>query len=116
MADPNSNYTRFFIKDLNGYLFYHLPQTRVDWFTWECDMCDREAEHETMLFQDGDSYWSLYCPCEYVNIDALVNFFVEKTMDAKELEEKHKIFVKKSFGSEPDKGPWISMRPDAGKL
>ena len=65
MADPNSNYTRFFIKNVNGYLLYHLPQTDVDWYTWECDMCDRETERDTMLFQDGESYWSLICYSGY---------------------------------------------------
>ena len=37
-------------------------------------------------------------------------------IDEKELEEKFKIVVKRSFSSEPDTGPWISTRPDAGKL
>ena len=116
MADPNSNYTRFFIKDINGYLLYHLPQTRVDWFTWECDMCDRNSEHETMLFQDGETYWSLIWYSGSLDIDAMVKFFVERSIDEKELEDKYKIIVRRSFSSEPDTGPWISTRPDAGKL
>lgn len=116
MADPNSNYTRFFIKNVNGYLLYHLPQTDVDWYTWECDMCDRETERDTMLFQDGESYWSLICYSGYLRIDALVKFFVERSIDEKELEDKYKIVVRRSFSSEPDTGPWISTSPDAGKL
>ena len=77
MADPNSNYTRFFIKNVNGYLLYNLPQTDVDWYTWECGMCDRETEQDTMLFQDGDTYWSLTWYSGSLDIDAMVKFFVE---------------------------------------
>ena len=116
MVEPNSNYTRFFIKDVNGYLLYQLPQTRIDWFTWECDMCDRESEHLTILFQDGDTYWSLDWFTIPLNIEALVGYFVEKNIDTKELLEKHKILIKRSVGSEPDKGPWYFARPKPANL
>lgn len=114
--NPNSNYTGYFIKNINGYLLYNLPQPDGDWYIWEVDVCIRESEQDTILFQDGESYWSLSWDGVSIEIDALVKFFVERSIDEKDLEDKYKIFVRRSFSSEPDTGPWIPMRPDAGKL
>ena len=110
------DYTRFFIKDVNGYCLYQLPQTEIDWYTWECDMCDRDSEHDLILFKDGDTYWSLDWFSFPLIIGNLVDFFVNKTIDEIELFDKHKILVKRSDGPEPDKGPWYFSRPNAAKL
>ena len=109
------DYTRFFIKDVNGYSLYQLPQTEIDWYTWECDMCDRDSEHDLILFIDGDAYWSFDFFDPAFTMQALVDFFVNKTIDEIELLEKHKILVKRSDGPEPDKGPWYFSRPSAAK-
>ena len=110
------DYTRFFIKDVNGYSLYQLPQTEIDWYTWECDMCDRDSEHDLILFIDGDAYWPFDFFDPAFTMQALVDFFVNKTIDETELLEKHKILVKRSDGPEPDKGPWYFSRPNAAKL
>ena len=83
------DYTRYFIKDVNGYRLYQLPQTEIDWYTWECDMCDRDSEHDLILFKDGDTYWSLDWFSFPLIIGNLVDFFVNKTIDETELLEKH---------------------------
>ena len=46
----------------------------------------------------------------------LSSFFIDKTIDEKELLSKYGIIIKRSFSSEPDKGPWFSARPSPGKL
>ena len=106
---------RYFIKEGNGHLLYHLPKSRYESFHWELDMCDRDSEYDTFFFKDEDSYWSLQWPGN-LDIEALVKFFVEKTINEKDLLDKFKITVKRSFSSEPDTGPWISLSPNAGKL
>ena len=116
MDETNICYTRYFIKEINGYLLYHLPKSRYEWFHWELDMCDRDSDQDTILFQDGNTYWSLIWYSGILNIDALSKFFVEKFIDENQLFEKYKIVVRCSIGSELDKGPWFFTKPDAGKL
>lgn len=116
MDETNTSYTRYFIKDMNGFLLYHLPKPRFEWFHWELDMCDRDSEHFTMLFREGDTYWSLDWYWGSLNMEAVVDFFVEKTIDEKELLRKHGIFVKSGVSSRPDEGPWYFTTHNAANL
>ena len=79
-------------------------------------MCDRDSEHFTMLFRDGDTYWSLDWYWGSLNMEAVVDFFVEKTIDEKELLRKHGIFVKNWVSSRPDEGPWYFTKHNAANL
>ena len=109
------DYTRYFIRDVNGHVLYELPKTKSDWYIWEADMTDRESEKDEILFQDAEGYWSLYWT-GYLYIHALVAFFIDRTIDEKELLSKYRIMIKRSFGPEPDKGPWFSTTPNPEKL
>ena len=110
-----SDWTRFYIRDVNGHRLYELPKTKADWCLWEADICDRDSDKDEILFQDADCYWFL-AHTGYLHIHALVKFFIEKTIDEKELLSKYNIVIKKSVGPEPDKGPWFSTTPNPGKL
>ena len=115
MVAWESDWTRFFIRDVNGHILYKLPETELDWCLWELDMCNRESDKDEILFQDADGYWTLYWT-GYLHIHALVAFFIDKTIDEKELLSKYNILIKRSVGPEPDKGPWFSTTPKPGKL
>ena len=115
MVAWESDWTRFFIRDVNGHILYELPKTEADWYLWDADMTDRDCDKDETLFQDADGYWSLDWE-GYLHIEPLIAFFIDKTIDEKELLSKYKIVIKRSFGPEPDKGPWISARPSPGKL
>ena len=115
MAIPKSDWTRFYIRDVNGHILYELPKTEADWYLWDADISDRDSEKEEILFQDADGYWLLDWKGN-LDIDALVKFFIDKSIDEKELLSKYRIMIKRSFGPEPDKGPWFSTTPSPGKL
>lgn len=61
LSEWNSTYTCFFFHQRRQRILslYHLPQTELDWFTWELDMCDRDSCHFPILFKDGEAYWML---------------------------------------------------------
>ena len=115
MAECESHWTRSYIRDDSGHRLYELPKTEDDWYLWEADITDRGSEKLTILFQDTIGYWSLHWK-GYLHIHALVKFFIDKTIDEKELLNKYKIQIKRSLGPEPDKGPWFSTTPSPGKL
>ena len=74
-----------------------------------------ETLTDEILFKDTVGYWFL-AHTDYLHIHALVAFFIDKSIDEKELLSKYGIIIKRSFSSEPDKGPWFSARPSPGKL
>ena len=74
-----------------------------------------ETLTDEILFKDTVGYW-LFHHTDFVHIHALVKFYIEKSIDEKELLSKYGIIIKRSFSSEPDKGPWFSARPSPGKL
>ena len=115
MAIPKSDWTRFYIRDVNGHRLYELPKTKEDWNLWVADICDRNSEKDEILFQDTVGYW-FFDNTDFIHVHALVKFFIEKSIDEKELLSKYGITIKRSFGPEPDKGPWFSTSPKAGKL
>ena len=115
MVAWESDWTRFFIRDVNGHILYELPKTEADWYLWDADISDRDSDKDEILFQDADGYWLLDWKGN-LDIDALVKFFIDKSIDEKELLRKYRIMIKRSFGPEPDKGPWFSTTPNPGKL
>ncbi|WFD24811.1 hypothetical protein MEQU1_003516 [Malassezia equina] len=108
MGESGDSYTRFFIEDYKGYLLYHLPKTDREWFLWEVDWIDRESEKETILFKDGDTYWSVDQFGHMYLIEYLVMFFVDKSIDEMEMRNKHNLFIRKGADLESD---WYSTPP-----
>lgn len=108
MGESGDSYTRFFIEDYKGYLLYHLPKTDPEWFLWEVDWINRESEKETILFKDGDTYWSVDQFGHMYLTEYLVMFFVDKSIDEMEMRNKHNLFIKKGADLESD---WYSTPP-----